>query len=197
MRKQPAASRKGKRAEGAGFTLIETMIAMLVLSIGVLGLAATLASSLAYMNSSENDYIAQQKAAQAVESIFTARDLGEATWSSICNVGSSLCTSGIFVNGAEPLCDPGTDGIIDTADDYNGTACSGPADAILMPTSAGTINATTASRVPLTNYNFQRTITIAAFPNVPNLRTITVLITYRAGTFQRSYTLTTNISNFS
>jgi prepilin-type N-terminal cleavage/methylation domain-containing protein len=197
MTKQAATPRKFGRTGGAGFTLIETMIAMLVLSIGVLGLAATLASSLAYMNSSENDYIAQQKAAQAVESIFTARDLGEATWSSICNVGSALCTGGIFVNGAEPLCDPGPDGIIDTADDYNGTACSVQADAILLPTSAGTINSTTASRVPLSNYNFQRTITITAFPNVANLRTITVLITYKAGIFQRSYTLTTNISNFS
>ena len=71
------------------------------------------------------------------------------------------------------------------------------ADAILLPTSTGTINSTTASRVPLSNYNFQRTITITAFPNVANLRTITVLITYKAGIFQRSYTLTTNISNFS
>jgi prepilin-type N-terminal cleavage/methylation domain-containing protein len=195
--KQGSAPRNSNRACGAGFTLIETMIAMLVLSIGVLGLAATLASSLAYMNSSENDYIAQQKAAEAVESIFTARDLGQATWSSICKVGSALCTGGIFLNGAEPLCDPGNDGIIDTADDFNGTACSGQADAILMPTTAGTINSTTASRVPLSNYNFQRTITITAFPNVANLRTITVLITYKAGVFQRSYTLTTNISNFS
>jgi type IV pilus assembly protein PilV len=197
--KQAAMARKSGRARTAGFTLIETMIAMLVLSVGVLGLAATLASSLAYMNSSENDYIAQQKAAEAVESIFTARDLGQATWSSICNVGSSLCTGGIFLNGAEPLCDPGPDGIIDTADDFNGSACStvNGADAILLPTSAGTINSTTANRVPLSNYNFQRTITITAFPNVANLRTITVLITYKAGVFQRTYTLTTNISNFS
>jgi type IV pilus assembly protein PilV len=197
MMKQAEAPRKSGRSRRAGFTLIETMIAMLVLSIGVLGLAATLTSSLAYINSSQYDYIAQQKAAQAVESIFTARDLGEATWSSICNVGSALCTSGIFVNGATSLCDAGPDGIIDTADDYNGTACSVQADAILLPASSGTLNATTASRVPLTNYSFQRTITITAFPNVPNLRTIAVLITYRAGIFRRTYTLTTNISNFS
>ena len=197
MMMQAATPRNLKRADSAGFTLIETMIAMLVLSIGVLGLAATLASSLAYMNSSENDYIAQQKAAEAVESIFTARDLGQATWSSICNVGSSLCTGGIFLNGAEPLCDPGPDGIIDTADDFNGSACSLQADAILLPTSAGTINSSTANRVALSAFNFQRTITITAFPNVANLRTITVLITYKAGIFQRTYTLTTNISNFS
>ena len=59
------------------------------------------------------------------------------------------------------------------------------------------VSSSADSKVPLTNYNFQRTITITAFPNVANLRTITVLITYKAGRFQRSYTLTTNISNFS
>jgi prepilin-type N-terminal cleavage/methylation domain-containing protein len=193
--------RKERRTVGiakplqAGFTLIETMIAMVVLSIGVLGLAAMLADGLAYMSSSEYDYIAQQKAAAAVESIFTARDLGQVTWSTICNVSSAVCTSGIFLAGSEPLCDPGADGVVDTADDYNGTACNVQADAILLPGSAGTYSS--PQRVPLTNYNFRRTITIAAFPNVTNLRTITVLITYTAGRFQRTYTLTTTISNFS
>ena len=45
-----------RKPEG-GFTLIETMIAMIVLTIGILSLAAMLASSLAYMSSSEYDYI--------------------------------------------------------------------------------------------------------------------------------------------
>jgi prepilin-type N-terminal cleavage/methylation domain-containing protein len=182
-----------------GFTLIETMIAMVVLSVGILGLAAMLADSLAWMNTSQFDYIAQQKAAASVESIYTARNLGQATWSTICNVGSAVCTGGIFMNGAEPLCDPGPDNIIGTADDYSGTNCSVSSDSILMTDSTGKYPTTMASaaKVPLTAYNFQRTITISAFPNVSNLRTITVLITYKAGRFNKSYTLTANISNFS
>ena len=67
---------------------------------------------------------------------------------------------------------------------------------ILLPGASGTYNAS-PQKVPLTNYSFLRTITITAFPNVANLRTITVLITYTAGRFRRSYTLTANISNFS
>lgn len=192
--KQPM-SQMGSRRQ-AGFTLIETMIAIVVLSIGVLALDAMLANGLAYMNMSEYDYIAQQKAAEAVESIFTARNLGQATWSTICNVGSSVCSSGIFLAGAQTMCDPGPDGIVGTADDFSGSSCSVQPDSILLPGSAGNYSSS-PQRIPLSTYNFQRTITISAVTNVTNLRTITVLITYTAGRFQRSYQLVTNISNFS
>jgi prepilin-type N-terminal cleavage/methylation domain-containing protein len=184
----------------AGFTLMETMIAIVVLAVGVLGLAAMLADSLTYMNTSQVDYIAQQKAVEAVESVFTARDIGQATWSSICNVSSTVCANGVFLNGAQTLCDPGPDGILGTSDDYSGSTCAVAADAILQPTSAGVLNVTSltnANRVPLSNYRFLRTITITNVANVTNLRQIQVTISYRAGKFQRSYTLTTNISNFS
>jgi prepilin-type N-terminal cleavage/methylation domain-containing protein len=195
MRKEQATSRTRKRRED-GFTLIETMISIVVLSVGVLGIAAMLADGLAYMSMSENDYIAQQKAQEAIESIYTARNLGQATWSTICNVGSALCSNGIFLTGAQTLCDPGPDGIVDTADDFNGTACSVQTDSILLPGSGGTYNSS-PQRIPLTTYNFQRTITIAAVNNVPNLRSVTVLITYKGGRFSRSYQLVANISNFS
>ena len=44
-----------------GFTLVETMVAVFVLSIGVLGLAAMLADGIAYMNMSQYDFIAQHQ----------------------------------------------------------------------------------------------------------------------------------------
>lgn len=183
------------RHANAGFSVIETMIAVLVLSVGILGLAAMLADALAYMNMSQMDYIAQQKAAETIESIYTARDMGQATWSSICNVGSSVCTGGIFLTGAQPLCYAGADGILGTADDYSSGACLGPADSFLLPGSSGTFSSA-PQKVPLSNYSFLRTITISN-TSVSNLRQIQVLITYRAARFTRSYTLTANISNFS
>jgi prepilin-type N-terminal cleavage/methylation domain-containing protein len=195
----PSQSQKRRPGKQRGFTLIETMIAMVILSVGILSLAAMLADGLAYMNTSQYDYIAQQKAAESIESIYTARNLGQATWSTICNVGSAVCTGGIFMNGAEPLCDPGPDNIIGSADDFSGTNCSVSPDSILTTDSTGKYptTMTSAAKIPLTAYQFQRTITITAFPNVANLRTITVLITYQAGRFNKSYTLTANISNFS
>jgi type II secretory pathway pseudopilin PulG len=204
-----------RRDSNAGFSLIETIIAVAIVAVGVLSLAAMLASGLAYMAVSQNDYIAQEKATEAVESIFTARDMGQATWSTICNIGSTVCSGGIFLAGAKPLCGPGADGIIDTADDYNSGACAGGAlaqpDAIIIPASSGgavNVNltaaptSTTGGLVPLSNWNFQRTIAITNALDssgnvIPNLRQIQVTITYTAARFTRQYVLTTNISNFS
>jgi prepilin-type N-terminal cleavage/methylation domain-containing protein len=190
--KNTAAKQRGE----SGFTLIETMIAIVVLSIGVLGLAAMLADGLAYMSMSEYDYIAQEKASEAIESIYTARNLGQATWSTICNVGSTVCANGIFLSGAQTLCDPGPDGIVDTADDFSGSACSVQTDAVLLPGLGGTYSSS-PQRIPLTTFNFKRTVTVSAVSGNANLRTITVLITYNAARFSRSYQMVATISNFS
>jgi prepilin-type N-terminal cleavage/methylation domain-containing protein len=189
----------------SGFTLVETMVSLAVLLIGVLGLAAVLADGMAYMNMSQYDYIAQQKAAEAVESIFTARDIGQATWSTICNTGSSLCTSGIFVTGAMPLCGPGPDGILGTADDFSGGSCAGPPlaapDGLILPNGTGIVNSTNGNLIPLSNFN--RTIVITSVLDqsghpIVNLRQIQVTVTYTSGRFaNRLYTLTAYISNFS
>ncbi len=188
-----------------GFTLAETMISLAVLLIGVLGLAAVLADGMAYMNMSQYDYIAQQKAAEAVESIFTARDIGQATWSTICNAGTTLCTGGIFVTGAVPLCGPGADGILGTADDFTGGSCAGPPlaapDGLILPNGTGVVNSTSGNLVPLSNFN--RTIAITPVLDksgspIANLRQIQVTVTYVSGRFaSRAYTLTAYISNFS
>lgn len=175
------------RIRQSGFSLIETMIAIVVLSVGILALAAMLGSGLAFMSVSQYDYIAQQKASEAVESIFTARDMGQATWGQICNVGSG--PNCIFLTGAQQLCDPGPDGIIGTADDN----CAGLPDAILEPNNALSFNPPV--RVPLSG--FTRTIAIAPVPGFPNLSQIQVTVTYTSGNFTRSYSLYTNISNFS
>ncbi|HXY77519.1 MAG TPA: prepilin-type N-terminal cleavage/methylation domain-containing protein [Candidatus Acidoferrales bacterium] len=195
---------RAQRKSEAGFTLIETMIAMIVLVVGILALAAMLGMGLAYMTTSQYDYIAQQKAAEAVESVFEARDIGQATWNTICNVGSSVCSSGVFLTGANPLCGAGVDGIVGTADDLNGTSCAGAAafaapDAILLPNSSGNLNPPIS--MPLTM--FSRTITISPVSTtggtvITNLRQITVTINYSAGNFKnRVYTLNAYISNFS
>ena len=187
------------RRSQSGFTLLETMVATFVLVVGLLGLVATLAQGLAWMNVSQYEYIAQQKASEAIESIFTARDQGQATWSTICNVGSTVCSNGIFLVGPQLLCDPGTDGILGTADDYVSGACPSAAttDSVLLPNSTGVFG-TSPTRMPLTQYNFLRTITISSVTGVSNLRQIQITITYRAGRWpQRSYTLTAAISNFS
>jgi type II secretory pathway pseudopilin PulG len=179
-----------RRNSSAGFSLVETLVAVLVLTVGVLGLAAMLGSSVAYMSGSQEDYIAQQKAAEAIESIYTARNTGQQTWNTICNVGSPICPAGIFTATPTQLCDPGPDGIVGTADDNCAII-----DSIVTPGPDGKLGTADDVLIPLSS--FRRTIAVTAIPGNSALRQISVTITYTFRRFNRSYTLNTFISAFS
>jgi len=175
-----------QRRSQAGFSMLETVVAIAVMAVGVLSLAGMLASSLAYMSTSQYDYIAQQEAAKSIESIFTARDMGQATWSTICNIGNG--PSCAFTAAPTQLCAAGPDGIYGTADDN----CA-QIDSILQPGLDGTF--TTPKLQPLAG--FTRTIAITPVAGVANLNSIKVTINYKVGSISRQYVLITNISNFS
>jgi type II secretory pathway pseudopilin PulG len=174
---------KMRKKSERGFSLLETIIAIVVLTIGVLSLAGVLGAGLAYMSMSQMDFIAQQKASEAVESIFTARDSGALTWPQILNVADG----GIFSAAASPLQDPGPDGIIGTVDDAL------PVDCIVSPGPDGILGTADDTCAPLSN--FTRTIAITTNVNGDtNLRQITVTMNYTAGRFVRQYQLITFIS---
>ena len=187
-----------RRRNQTGFTLIETMISTLVLSIGLLGLVGILAQGLAYMSVSQYEYIAQQKAAEAVESIFTARDQGQLTWSTICNVAQRVQRRHFPHRRSSAV-----------RSEYGRNSrhlgrlhqrrLSGCGAHGLGPSSQRNYrHLYDASRIPLTNFGFTRTITISSVTGISNLRTIQVTIAYRAGRWpSMSYTLTSAISNFS
>ncbi|HXQ27285.1 MAG TPA: hypothetical protein VN822_12825 [Candidatus Acidoferrales bacterium] len=179
-------SNRTRQRTQAGFTLIETAIAGVVLMIGILSLAAMLANSIALMSTSQNEYIAQQKAEEAVESIYTARNARQDTWANINNIS----LGGVFTDGATLLCDPGNDGILGTADDNCNVI-----DSIVTPGPDGILGTPDDVNIPLAN--FTRKITISAISGVTDVRQITVVVTYTQGGLQRSYTLTTNISQYS
>jgi Tfp pilus assembly protein PilV len=173
------------QASAQGFSLIETMFAILVLSIGVLSLAGILAAGLAYMSSSQDDFLAQQKAEEAVESIFTARDSAALNWAAINNVSNG----GIFTNGAAQLCDPGPDGIVGTTDDN----CAKP-DCIITPGPDGILGTADDVCVPL--QTFTRTVAITTNVNGDTtLKQITVTMNYNVGRLTRQYVLNTFISS--
>ncbi|MGH9773592.1 MAG: type IV pilus modification PilV family protein [Candidatus Acidiferrales bacterium] len=170
-------------------TLLETLIATLVLMVGLLSLAGVLGLGLSLISTSEWDFIAQQKAAEAVETIFTARDTGQLTWAQIQNVGAGGAGPGLFLTGAQPLLAPGPDGIVGTADDDPKNP-----DCIVSPGPDGILGTADDIKIPLNN--FTRTIAITQFPGNANLRVITVTMNYRAGRFNKTYTLVTYISAF-
>ena len=180
---------KIQKAQERGFTLLETMIAILVLSIGVLGLAMLLGNGLVFLNGSQADLIAQEKAAETIECIFTARDTQTITWAQIQNTGSG----GVFLPGALAITDPGPDGLVGT------TADSGVnPSTIIFPGPDGILGTADDIVVDLSNaYQMTRTITITNIASETSVRQIQVTINYVSGRFTRSYTLTTFISQYS
>ncbi len=178
---------KGRRS-AKGFTLLETLIALIVLGVGILSLAAMLGDALAYMQGSQNDFIAQQKAEEAAETIFTAKYTNNATFAQISN-NTVANTTGLFVTGAVPLRRPGADGLVGSINDGGA-----PPDYIVYPGPDGILG--TADDVQAQLSNFTRTIAITNIAGEPNLRQIAITVNYTSGRFTRAYTLNTYISAF-
>lgn len=189
MSQNPVICRSRSQRTSAGFTLIEAAISLLVLAIGVMGLAAMMTDGIAYMSMSQADYIAQQKAEEAVESVFYARDSQLYTWAQIQNVSNG----GIFLDAPEVLCDPGADGVIDTADDNTANL-----DAIYIPGPSGTLDGADAVKQTLDTYTRTIAITNVIEPGGGPvvLRQITVTVNYTVGKFKRNYVLTSYICEF-
>src|SRR5207237_1216924 len=82
------------------------------------GAAGLLAGGLQKIVSSPGDLTATQKATEAVESVFSARDSHALTWAQIRNVkGVSGSDGGVFLDDPQSLKLPGADGIAGTVDD--------------------------------------------------------------------------------
>ena len=103
--------RKHKNGE-SGFSLVETLISTGVLTVGALGMAAVFAQGLQSTATSPNELLATQKAAEAIESVFSARDTKTLTWAQVRNIANG----GIFLNGDRDMNLAGADGILNTGD---------------------------------------------------------------------------------
>ena len=191
-------------AHGAedGFTLIEVMIAIVVMSVGLLAVIASFATAISATQSAEEDLIARQKVLEAMESIYTARNAQQIPFASVANVASG----GIFLDGPQPLKCAGNDGLVGTGDDVNcttqaGVVCpDGGAECMVLPGPDGILG--TADDVTMSLGNFQRTIAVTpvllANGNVNNnMMAISITIRYtKAGLPARSFTANGLISAY-
>lgn len=168
-----------------GFTLLETMFSAVILTIGLLAVLAVFAVAVASTQNVQLDMIAQQKAKETLESIFTARQTSQITFAQIQNV-----PNGIFTAGMVTMTDAGPDGLDGTADDVTPQPIS-------VPGPSGVLTGSSPPDVKIALTNFQRQIVIANVPNEPNLRQVTVTVQYPGsqGKF-RSYSVTALISSF-
>src|SRR5947209_18618794 len=90
-----------------GFTLIEVMIAIVVMSVGLLAVIASFATAISATQSAEEDMIARHKVLDAMESIYTARNAQQIPFASVANVSAG----GIFLDGPQTMKCAGRDGL--------------------------------------------------------------------------------------
>jgi prepilin-type N-terminal cleavage/methylation domain-containing protein len=179
------AQRKSSRR--AGFTLLEAMISIVILSIGILSVLGIYAQGIFFASLSQYDYVAEKKAEEAMEAIFTARDIKQLTWASIQNQAQG----GVFLNGAQPMLGPGTDGLVGTVTDET----SAQEYITIGPGPDGILGTADDIKVNLNPW-MKRTIAISAVTGETNLRLVTVTVNYQVGKMNRTYTLISYISAF-
>src|ERR1700693_6225546 len=90
----------GAQNRQQGFALLATLIAIVVLMIGLLAVLATFAMAIGNTNSVQLDSVARHKATEALESIFTARQASQIAFDKIQNIGNG---AGIFTPGVTPM----------------------------------------------------------------------------------------------
>lgn len=182
-----------------GFTLIETMIAITIMSIGLLTLIAAFGTAVSTTQGSQENLIARQKTMEAMESVYTARNSQQITFAQIANF-----PTGIFTSGPTQLLCAGIDGLVNTTDDVNCPAhlpCPAGPECYVLPGPDGILG--TPDDQPMSLGNFQRQITISSVLNPDNtvnatLKQITVTVSYTpiGSTTARSYTVNSLISSY-
>lgn len=187
------------RTKERGFTMMEVLISVVVLTIGLVSMLAMFTVALAATNNSQEDLTAKQIAQSTLESIFTARNTQQITFLQIQNVANG----GIFLDGPQVIKDPGPDGLDGTADDLvNNPLCPGPSTCLQLSGKDGVLGTADDVYLPLNNYQRQILITNVFLPSGAvddTLRQITVTITYTSTQFsaqQKQYSVGAYVSSF-
>ncbi len=151
------------------------------MATGLLTLAAVFSYGMLHLNNGTDLLTAKEKATEAIESVFTARDSLVVTWSQLRN----QTYGGIFLSGPQPIRTPGPDGLVNTADD-------GPVEETILPGPDRLVGTADDEVAPL--HSLTREIRITDLNQ--HLREIRVVVTYPYGEGAREYILTTYISAF-
>lgn len=155
-----------RRHSEAGFSLLEMVVAMVILTIGLLGVASAVGYSLMASNRGRSLTNSKMLVVSILEQMETLRNTRELSFEEISNTqatGSSF--TGFPYNASEfrPVSTvPGNDGVFGTADDLWGAT--------------GTTDDMSLARPGVT-----RQIKITGFPSNPYLKKIEVTLRYTTG----------------
>jgi Tfp pilus assembly protein PilV len=169
----------------AGFSLVESVVAIGILCVGLLSLAAVLTKTVTMGNAASADLIAKDKAYEAMENIVAARDAKLIHWDDLQNAADG----GKFIDGAQPLRGAGADGIVGTTDD-----AVAPAATLIEPGPDGQLG--NADDITRSLSMFTRQILIQPQNGSATLREIRVTIRYTYSGQQRQYELVSLVSSY-
>ncbi len=185
-----------KKRSSRGFTLVEVLIATVVLAVGLVAVAALFAAAIAASQQSLEDQIAKQKAREALEGVYSARNDTALTFDSIQNV----LNGGIFKDGFIPLnlaCPPtgtcNTNGIVGT------TSETTTPDRVVYPGPDGVLGTADDRFISLSNYRRQIQITPVVQGGITNTDIRQIVVTVRVTTPNRGtrdFTVRGYISRF-
>jgi prepilin-type N-terminal cleavage/methylation domain-containing protein len=180
------------KAADSGFSLLEVLISMSILTVGLVSLLGVFGLAMASTQTSQQDMIAKQLANEALESIVTARNTSQISWTQVQNVSNG----GIFLDSANPIYLPGVDGISGTADDTVAGLQS-----LKEPGPDGIYGTADDVVVPLTGYH--RTIAITPVYDaqgnlVTTLRGVNITVQYTTPqtNLSKTYALSSFISQY-
>lgn len=197
-----------RKPSESGFSLIEVLISMVILTVGMVSLLGVFGLAMATTQTSQENLIAKQLADEAIESIITARNTSQISWSQIqnatsCGSGADPASGGIFQPGTTlsptlyPIYNSGADGIYGTCDDSSSTI---QLQTLSDPGPDGIYNTTDDQTIPLTNY--QRSVVISNLYDannnlIPTLRGVAITIQYSTPQNPKAtYILSTYISEY-
>lgn len=176
-----------------GFSLIETCIALVILTVGILTVLGAISFSWRMIQESEKSTFSKEQARSTMETIFSVRDLRlydtagpvdeEALWKMIqVKRGNN---GGVFLDEWNPIReDPGIDGIYGTADD----ACAAP--------NPCTVGAYVNNSKIVQGYEQKVEISDINENGVVRKRLITVRIRYMVGSQMREVAESTILATF-
>ncbi|HXM99025.1 MAG TPA: prepilin-type N-terminal cleavage/methylation domain-containing protein [Candidatus Dormibacteraeota bacterium] len=178
------------RKSDQGFGLIEALIATVILVVGLTALAGLFAQSLTALQSTREDLVAKQKAMEALEGVYSARDDASVGFAAIQNRSAG----GIFNDGFQPLFVPGANGIVGTTSDTQTIQSE------VSPGPDGVLGDADDIVIPLVNYQRQIRIQQVINPDgsvSSDLRQITVTIRVASSRIGvRDYNVTGYISRY-
>ena len=128
------------------------------------------------MQGSEYDFIAQQKAEEAAEAIYTAKYTNNATFAQLSN-NTTGNPAGLFLVGPQPLLVPGADGLVGSVADAGGNPAY-----IVLPGPDGKLG--TPDDIYQNLGAFTRTIAISPVAGYTNsLNQVVITVNYSTGRF--------------